>query len=98
MGNKKTTIEDVNIALNAKEVNSKIEVDEKGTIEIVKNRIVTPLGKEIFMFSGKKLNRQISVVHNGKNIVFEKGTKWEDIDSIYKTENSVINWQKEFFE
>ena len=94
----KTTVEDINIALNAKEVNSKIVTDEKGSTDIVRNRVVTPFGQEIFLFSGKKLKSEISVVHNNKNIVFKKGTKWEDIEQQYKVENSVIKWKKEYFE
>ena len=98
MEKKKTTMEDVNIALKAKEVNSKVMTDEKGSTEIIKNRVVTPFGQEIFMFSGKKLKKEISIVHKGKNIVFKKGTKWEDIEQQYKIENPVINWKKEYFE
>lgn len=95
---KVATIDDVNLALSAKEVKSKIDVDGKGNIKIVERRLVSPTGQEIFSPKGQKLTRRISAVIDGKNIVFEKGTLWENIDAIYKCGPKAVNWKKEYFE
>lgn len=94
----KVRIDDVNAVLGAGKVNSKVDIDGKGSPKIIKNNIITPTGQIIHVLAGKKLKRQISVVRDRKNIVFEKGTTWESISSLYKIGPEAMQWDEKDFE
>lgn len=91
-------VDDINAVLKADKVDSSIDVDGKGKILVKRNNIVMPNGQIIVSFSGKKLKKQISVVRNRVNIVFEKGTTWESIGSQYKVGPETIEWKEKDFE
>jgi hypothetical protein len=94
----KVNIDDINTVLKADKADSAIDVDGKGKIIVKKNNIVAPSGQVVVSFIGKKLNKQISVVRNRVNLVFEKGTTWESISSKYKVGPETIAWREEDFE
>jgi len=94
----KVNIDDINAVLKADRVSSAIDVDGKGKIIVKKNNLISPNGQVVVSFVGKKLNKQISVVRNRVNIVFEKGTTWESIGSQYKVGPETISWQEKDFE
>lgn len=93
---KKTTLEDVNAAINAKQVEQTVGLQSGETIVVGKTPAV-PFQQRIEKLAGKKLIADFVCVRNGREIRFQAGTQWEDIPKIYKIGFSKIDFPADIF-
>ena len=92
----KTTLEDINAAINAKQVEQTVGLQTGETVVVGKTPAV-PFQQRIEKLAGKKLIADFVCVRNGREIRFQAGTQWEDIPQIYKIGFSKIDFPADIF-